>query len=133
MTRRFRGEDKNKRDMDELNDWIYVVFLIVAAVSGLFGSKGKKRQRPAEVLGEPEYTTEWDGHEVAKEVEVKPSAPVPSPKAKPEVRQQKKSAPRTAAAPPAAEEHSMLEDMDLRNAEELRKAVVYSEILNRKY
>ena len=119
--------------MDGLNDWIYVVFLIVAAVSGLFGSKGKKRQRPVEVLGEPEYTVEWDGQEKAKATEVKPSASVPLPKAAPKVRQQKSVAPRAAVARPAAEEHSMLEDMDLKSTEELRKAVIYSEILNRKY
>ena len=34
---------------------------------------------------------------------------------------------------PAEEEHSMLEDIEFNNAEELRKAVIYSEILNRKY
>ena len=46
--------------MDNLGDWIYIVFLIVAAVSGLFSSKNKKK-RPTQVLGQPEY-------EPAKEV-----------------------------------------------------------------
>lgn len=129
------GRKQNKRYMDGLNDWIYVVFLIVAVVSGLFGSKGKKRQRPIEVLGEPEYSAEWDEPKTAGEAEVKPSVSVPTPSSKvePKVRQPKNSVPRAAAAPPSAEEHSMLEDMDLKNAEELRKAIVYSEILGRKY
>ena len=34
---------------------------------------------------------------------------------------------------PTEEEHSLLEDIEFNNAEELRKAVIYSEILNRKY
>ena len=35
--------------MDNLGDWLYIVFLIIAAVSGLLGS-GKKKKRPSEVL-----------------------------------------------------------------------------------
>ena len=34
---------------------------------------------------------------------------------------------------PTEEEHALLEDIEFNNAEELRKAVIYSEILNRKY
>lgn len=29
--------------MDNVGDWIYIVFLIVAAISGLFSSKNKKK------------------------------------------------------------------------------------------
>ncbi|MDZ3926326.1 hypothetical protein UZS95_07200 [Parabacteroides goldsteinii] len=38
--------------MDNVGDWIYIVFLIVAAISGLFSSKNKKK-RPTQVLGQP--------------------------------------------------------------------------------
>lgn len=47
--------------MDNLGDWIYIVFLIVAAVSGLFSSKNKKK-RPTQVLGQPEYDTTQEEH-----------------------------------------------------------------------
>ena len=43
--------------MDNLGDWLYIVFLIVAAVSGLFGS-GKKKKRQTEVLGRPDSEIE---------------------------------------------------------------------------
>lgn len=30
--------------MDNVGDWLYIVFLIIAAVSGLFSSKDKKKE-----------------------------------------------------------------------------------------
>ena len=33
--------------MDNVGDWIYIVFLIVAAISGLFSSKNKKKRPTA--------------------------------------------------------------------------------------
>ena len=42
--------------MDNVGDWIYIVFLIVAAISGLFSSKNKKK-RPTQVLGQPGHDT----------------------------------------------------------------------------
>ena len=30
--------------MDNVGDWLYIVFLIIAAVSGLFSSKDKKKK-----------------------------------------------------------------------------------------
>lgn len=47
--------------MDNLGDWIYIVFLIVAAVSGLFSSKNKKKH-PTQVLGQPEYEPAKEEH-----------------------------------------------------------------------
>lgn len=31
--------------MDNVGDWLYIVFLIIAAVSGLFSSKDKKKKK----------------------------------------------------------------------------------------
>ena len=39
--------------MDNVGDWLYIVFLIIAAVSGLFSSKDKKKSRP-DILGQPD-------------------------------------------------------------------------------
>ena len=139
--------------MDNVGDWIYIVFLIVAAISGLFSSKTKRT--PTQVLGQPghdSYPEEntssgkrfWEILEEAttpQKLEA-PTAPIHKRKkdtclktifihraGNPKVKSQ--------FIPtyelPAEEEHSMLEDIEFNNAEELRKAVIYSEILNRKY
>lgn len=145
--------------MDNIGDWIYIVFLILAAASGLFGSKNKKK-RPTEVLGQPGHDTYqeentssekgfWEMMEDVKNVAPGRTSPSKTSQSK---RKKKKEAPTPHAflsaekeiyqpnpsvSPtlnvPREEEHSMLEDIEFHNAEELRKAVIYSEILNRKY
>ena len=141
--------------MDNVGDWIYIVFLIVAAISGLFSSKNKKK-RPTQVLGQPghdsypeENTSSGKGFwEILEEATTpqKPEAPTgpiqtkktKTPASKPflsteqEIQKSKVSSSQPMNFP-AEEEHSMLEDIEFNNAEELRKAVIYSEILNRKY
>lgn len=123
--------------MDNLGDWIYIVFLIVAAVSGLFSSKNKKK-RPTQVLGQPEYAPAQEEHtpsgkgfwEILEEATTPP--PTPFLAAEQEIHKSKvSSSPITNF--PTEEEHALLEDIEFNNAEELRKAVIYSEILNRKY
>ncbi|WP_348724334.1 hypothetical protein [Parabacteroides goldsteinii] len=141
--------------MDNVGDWIYIVFLIVAAISGLFSSKNKKK-RPTQVLGQPGHDTYpeentssgkvfWEILEEATTPQ-KPEAPTApihkkknkTPASKPflsteqEIQKSKVSSSQPMNFP-AEEEHSMLEDIEFNNAEELRKAVIYSEILNRKY
>lgn len=145
--------------MDNLGDWIYIVFLIVAALSGLFSSKNKKK-RPTQVLGQPDYDTTkeepvpsdkgfWEIlEEVTNERPKQKSATITIPdkkKNKKEIRQpnpflvaeQEIHKSKVSSSRPmnfeAEEEHSLLEDIEFNNAEELRKAVIYSEILNRKY
>lgn len=145
--------------MDNLGDWIYIVFLVVAALSGLFSSKNKKK-RPTQVLGQPEYDTTQEEHtpsgkgfwEILEEVtterpkqktvtettpnkkknkkDIRQSNPFLA--AEQEIHQSKVSSSRPINFP-TEEEHSLLEDIEFNNAEELRKAVIYSEILNRKY
>ena len=39
--------------MDNAGDWLYIVFLIIAGISSLFGSKNKKK-RPKQILGQPD-------------------------------------------------------------------------------
>ena len=141
--------------MDNVGDWIYIVFLIVAAIRGLFSSKNKKK-RPTQVLGQPghdsypeENTSSGKGFwEILEEATTpqKPEAPTApihkkkkkTPASKPflsteqEIQKSKVSSSQPMNFP-AEEEHSMLEDIEFNNAEELRKAVIYSEILNRKY
>ena len=38
--------------MDNVGDWLYIVFLIIAAVSGLFSSKDKKKKSRPDISGQ---------------------------------------------------------------------------------
>lgn len=126
--------------MESIGDWIYLVFILIFAISGMFGSKSKKK-RPTVVLGSPEYEpdkaerTSWEmpgDADASQSQKAKMPEPAPILKAEPSVGP---LSPRTSVASGnvAGEEHSALEGIDFKDAEELRKAVIYSEILNRKY
>ncbi|MDR2472676.1 MAG: hypothetical protein LBD53_03790 [Tannerella sp.] len=39
--------------MENIGDWFYIVILIIAAISSLFGVKGKKRQQQPELEEQP--------------------------------------------------------------------------------
>lgn len=142
--------------MDNAGDWLYIVVLIIAGISSLFGSKNKKK-RPKQILGQPdrEIVTNEDNvpdkgfWEILEEMQnPKPvKQPVPTPKRKKKQQQVAAPSPFLAAektagrqsfagnrlvVPPAKEE-SPLTDIEFDNAAELRKAVIYTEILNRKY
>ena len=77
--------------MDNAGDWLYIVFLIIAGISSLFGSKNKKK-RPKQILGQPdrEIVTNEDNvpdkgfWEILEEMQnPKPvKQPVPTPKRK---------------------------------------------------
>ena len=87
--------------MDNLGDWLYIVFLIVAAVSGLFGS-GKKKKRQTEVLGRPDSEIEPETQKPAQKSfwemleemqEEKPKAkpmPTPQPATRPVIKSKEK-------------------------------------------
>ena len=142
--------------MDNAGDWLYIVFLIIAGISSLFGSKNKKK-RPKQILGQPdrEIVTNEDNvpdkgfWEILEEMQnPKPAKqPVPTPKRKKKQQQVADPSPFLAAEKvtdkqsPAGnrlvvtstEEEIPLTDIEFDNAAELRKAVIYTEILNRKY
>ena len=40
--------------MDNVGDWLYIVFLVIAGISSLLGSKDKKKKKSRpEILGQP--------------------------------------------------------------------------------
>lgn len=141
--------------MDNVGDWLYIVFLIVAGVSGLFNAKNKKKQvkpvqQPSkEIPGQPEETTPersfWDIFEEEEEeqpekkpqeetpVTSKPMEPEQVPVAAPEQRIAEQTSLHHRPAPSLQEENNLSTDFDFNSAVELRKAVIYAEILNRKY
>ena len=142
--------------MDNAGDWLYIVFLIIAGISSLFGSKNKKK-RPKQILGQPDrvIVTNEDNvpdkgfWEILEEMQnPKPAKqPVPTPKRKKKQQQVADPSPFLAAEKvtdkqssagnrlvvPSTEEEIPLTDIEFDNAAELRKAVIYTEILNRKY
>ena len=134
--------------MDNLGDWLYIVLLVIAGISGLL-SAGKKKQReqPREILGQPEY--EFDP-EYSEQEEVHEEIFLPP---KPAKAEQKKKTPETTHTyiPLFREGERMLTTPDLfseastdnrnpsisgdtfQDMDELKKAIIYSEILHRKY
>ena len=137
--------------MDNVGDWLYIVFLIIAAVSGLFSSKDKKKKKSRpDILGQPDreivpndQPTEGKGfweilEDMQKETRKKPkvatSSSAPSPFLSAE-----KNIPNHIATRPSVrmsaieEEPGLMPEDTFRDIEELKKAIICAEILNRKY
>jgi hypothetical protein len=112
--------------MDNLGDWLYVILLVVAGVSGIVSSSKKKRMQQ-----------EME-REVQREILVEP-LPIPEPSpvrvtARPKITvrgKKKKDCPKDEGIPEVASPVVAVEE--LHDPEALRKAVIYAEIFNRKY
>jgi len=113
--------------MDNIGDWIYLIIFGIAAVSGLFVKKKRENQPTSS----------------PKPVVKKTEAPL-----RPAAQQANNKS--VTASHPADFGHNAIPDdepvvlleteeephaptLDIRNAEEIRKAVIYSEILRRRY
>jgi hypothetical protein len=109
--------------MDNLGDWLYVLFLIVVGVSGFISSAKKKRIQQEEEKGSQ--------HEIVVEHEVV-AKPTP---VRALVRPKKKKV--DVAKKPemvtSLEPSSPLVAEEFYDPEALRKAIIYTEIFNRKY
>lgn len=145
--------------MDNAGDWLYIVFLIVALIGGILKPKKKQKQRPTVILGQPgkaiietENSSKpqksfWEKLEEIENGEIKTV-----PQKKEESLSLKKSIQPSPFLSPNDElnhplinnsdnlltkqnkqENTIQSPLDLDNAATLRKAVIYSEILNRKY
>ncbi|UQT32937.1 hypothetical protein M5E82_15350 [Parabacteroides distasonis] len=77
--------------MDNVGDWLYIVFLIIAAVSGLFSSKDKKKKKSRpDILGQPDreivpndQPTEGKGFwEILEDMQKETRKPKPAPPTK---------------------------------------------------
>jgi len=146
--------------MDNIGDWLYIVFIAIAAISGFFGSGKKKRQQQQQqqqkrhipdIPTHPSEDDYWNLPPVPQQQEV-PCMVVKS------VKKKKQPAKAPNYPPPFLNEESEIERAihkqnnsmgllleeeqentplistgDFQNGEALRKAVIYSEILNRKY
>ena len=73
-----------------VGDWLYIVFLIIAAVSGLFSSKDKKKKSRPDILGQPDreivpndQPTEGKGFwEILEDMQKETQKPKPAPRQK---------------------------------------------------
>lgn len=150
--------------MDNLGDWIYIVFLIIAGISGLLSS-GKKKNQSKEILGRPgndipepaETNPEKGFWEVLQEMQKeqpKPATTRPKVTIRNKQKQNSEVAQKVAPTPFLAEENKIPESVvttsssthplseeengivsgqTFHDMEELRKAIICAEILNRKY
>ena len=145
--------------MDNIGDWIYIVFLIIAGVSGMISS-AKKKKRSTEMPKpsvddtfpkehQEEKKSFWDIlQEMQQQMEqehAEPEVLIPEEK----VSQKKRKTPppvpffaerehvtssiEKETAIPLSQKEENVQDSSYRNIEELRKAIIYTEILNRKY
>ncbi|GHT33291.1 hypothetical protein AGMMS49574_18660 [Bacteroidia bacterium] len=123
--------------MDNLGDWLYIILLVVFGLSGLLSSLKKKV--PAEV----EQTQSYDEYELEEELPHKVEMPKKVPHKKPdyfsnaaaEGRRNVKTIETDFHHTAVTEEESPfhLSADTFHDMDELKKAIIYSEILNRKY
>jgi hypothetical protein len=130
--------------MENIGDWLYIIFIIIAAISSIIGSINKKnsgKQQPREVITEED----WNDYEETQPVF---EPPLPAAQQNPAVYVQSVSSKKAekdyatfkrdtnpAFALPSMEENPAsvsLEDLPA-NREEWRKAFIYGEVFNRKY
>jgi hypothetical protein len=113
--------------MDNLDSWLYIVIMIIAGISGLLSS-GKKKKRPEEILRQSEMNKTPEDHEWETTSPLKMSVYTPLFKEgeRTIVHQQ-------AEEKPTQENQLAVSEENFRDMDELKKAIIYSEILNRKY
>jgi hypothetical protein len=125
--------------MDQLGDWVYIILMVVVGVSSLFGSINKKKreqqtQMPLPEPAEPSYSEfppvpkkkEKKAPLVSKQIEHQPfnahlTFPVDETDSQVEMFLVQE------------EESALIGELELTDPDAFRKAVIYSEIINRKY
>ena len=132
--------------MDELGNWIYIILMVVVGISSLYSSMNKKRRQQQVEIPEPEMSeTPYQ--------ELPVPAPFPAPASMKKVRPTRspvtehfrhqplsslmtfplaESSEQTAISQTPDDDFISNDDLDLTNADSLRKAIIYSEIINRK-
>ncbi|MCC8143943.1 MAG: hypothetical protein LUD02_12600 [Tannerellaceae bacterium] len=135
--------------MDNIGDWLYIVFLIIAAFSGLFSSFKKKKvaDTQPQPIKEEIYPEEsggkgfWDFLEEMQNQQPE-GIEIKKPKKKKKISQPAsqtkvygKHTPATSSFLPEITHDTevVTDDLNLTDPNEIRKAVIYSEIFTRKY
>ena len=128
--------------MDELGDWIYIIVMVVVGISSFVSSLNKKKrqqqsQMPLPEMSEtlePSYPTPY----VPEQREKKQPPPVPG-RSKHNPLNAQSTLPtyetdvQTEISFMQEEESTIAGELELSDPDAFRKAIIYSEILNRKY
>jgi len=125
--------------MDQFGDWVYIILMVVVGITSLFSSINKKKrqqqtQMPSPVPPEFSYPTP----PVPKKKERKLPPPVPADSRYPSFDThltfpivETDSQAETYLV--QEEEGALANELELTDPDAFRKAVIYAEILNRKY
>jgi hypothetical protein len=113
--------------MDNLDNWLYIVLMVIAGISGLLSS-GKKKKRPEEILKQPEMNKTPENHDWETISPLK--KPVYTPLFK---EGERNIVHQQTEEKPIQENRITVSEENFRDMDELKKAIIYSEILNRKY
>jgi hypothetical protein len=126
--------------MDEYGDWVYIILMVVVGISSLIGSINKKKRQQEMQMPVPEYSDEPSFPIPSVPTQQERKQPPPAPKQpKRQPFSTLSSAPTVVTVSPSEtffkpeEEHTIADELDLSDADAFRKAVIYSEILHRKY
>jgi hypothetical protein len=129
--------------MDSLGDWLYIILLVIAGISGILNSgRKKKREQPREILGQPDFEIEPE-YSSPEEVFPPKMTGVKKERKTPKATQTYvplfREGERTVTTPESFSESSFNDETQgisgdtFQDMEELRKVIIYSEILHRKY
>ena len=130
--------------MEELGDWVYIILMVVVGISSLYSS-AKKKQKQQQMQMPTPVSDPSDQYEMPDPT---PSVPNKIERKQPPTFQKKmKRQPFNtySTIPPVEtfaqieknllqeEENTIASNLELTDADSFRKAVIYAEILNRKY
>jgi len=125
--------------MEEFGDWIYIIIMVVVGISSLFSSINKKKaQQQTQMPSSEPLDPSFPDSSVPKKKEKKQPPPVP--------KQIKRQPFNMQSTIPTVEtdsqtekylmqekESALVDELDLDDPDSFRKAIIYSEILHRKY
>ena len=132
--------------MDEYGDWVYIILMVIVGISSLISSINKKKRSQPMQMPVPEHSDE-------PSYPIPPDAvsdPVPMEKSSkasshfPEYRKNHffnsratipipNNSIQTEVSIASEKENILADELDLTDTEVFRKAIIYAEIINRKY
>ena len=127
--------------MDEFGDWVYIILMVVVGISSLFSSIGKKKRQQQTQMPLPESVepteSSYPAPSAPKKKERKLLPPVPGGPIKYQSYNADLAFPtietQTEMFLMQEEENTLANELGLTDPDAFRKAIIYSEILKRKY
>ena len=124
--------------MDEIGNWVYIILMFVVLISGVFKSFTKKKEQQQTQMPVPEVPEdEFPVPPVPRKMTRKLPPPIPVQKNKPYsslfASPSVTESMQTEMSFSPEQESVIADELDLTDAEAFRRAIIYSEIINRKY